>query len=83
MVYLFGSLARAESGPDSDVDILVVMPDGTHRRRTAKFLHTRLFGIPAAVDIVVATRGDIERYRDTPGLVFSSALGEGRLLYAA
>jgi predicted nucleotidyltransferase len=35
-IIVFGSAARGEMQPDSDVDLLVVMPDGTHRRRTAQ-----------------------------------------------
>ena len=32
-IILFGSAARGQAGPDSDIDLLVVMPEGTHRRR--------------------------------------------------
>ena len=35
---LFGSAARGEMEPESDIDLLVVMPEGTHRRRTAQHL---------------------------------------------
>ena len=35
-VILFGSAARGEMGPDSDLDMLVIVPEGTHRRRTAQ-----------------------------------------------
>jgi predicted nucleotidyltransferase len=82
-IVLFGSAARGQMGPDSDVDVLVVMPDGTHRRRAAQYIHTRLFGIPFAVDVVVATPSDLSRHRDNPGLVYREALEEGRDLYAA
>ena len=40
-IILFGSAARGEMGPDSDVDVLVVMPNGVHRRRTAQHLLLR------------------------------------------
>jgi predicted nucleotidyltransferase len=82
-IILFGSAARGESEPDSDVDVLVVMPDGTHRRRTAQYLHTRLFGIPFGVDILVATPSDLRRHRRNPGLIYRTILEEGRELYAA
>ena len=45
-IILFGSAARGEMGPDSDVDVLVVMPNGVHRRRTAQHLHIEMRGIP-------------------------------------
>ncbi len=38
-IVLFGSAARGEMGPHSDVDLLIVMPDGVHRRATAQRLH--------------------------------------------
>lgn len=82
-IILFGSAARGEAGPDSDVDILVVMPDGTMRRKTAQYLHTQLFGIPMAVDIVVATPSDIEKHMNSIGMIYRSILEEGRELYAA
>lgn len=82
-IILFGSVARDEAGPDSDVDVLVVMPDGTNRRKTAQFLHTQLHGIDVSVDILVATPSDLERYADSPGLIYRTILAEGKELYAA
>jgi len=82
-VVLFGSAVRGETGPDSDVDLLVVMPDGTNRRRISQYIHTQLFAIPVAVDVVVATPSDLERHRDNPGLIYRTILEEGRELYAA
>jgi predicted nucleotidyltransferase len=38
-IILFGSAARGEMGADSDVDLLIVMPNGTHRRHTAQHLY--------------------------------------------
>jgi len=81
-IILFGSAARGEMGPDSDVDVLVVMPEGTHRLNTMGYLHTRLFGIPLAVDIIVATLSDLEKHRDTSGLIYKTILSEGVQLYA-
>jgi predicted nucleotidyltransferase len=82
-IVLFGSAARGEVGPESDVDVMVVMPDGTHRRHTAQFLHTRMMGIGLPVDILVATAKDLEMYGDSIGLVCRRVLREGRDLYAA
>lgn len=82
-IILFGSAARGQMGPDSDLDLLVVMPDGVHRRRTAQRIYRNLFGVSAAVDIVVATASDLEKHKDTIGLVYRRALREGRDVYAA
>ncbi len=81
-IILFGSAARGTMGPDSDLDVLVVMPDGTHRRRTAQLLHERV-RTPLAFDILVATPRDLDLYRDSPGLIYRTVLREGTELYAA
>lgn len=82
-IILFGSAVRAEMGPHSDIDVLVVMPEGTHRLHTAQELHRRMFGMPAAVDIVVATPADLDQHRDTIGLIYRDVLRDGREIYAA
>lgn len=82
-IILFGSAARGEMGPDSDLDVLVVMPDGTHRRHTGEYLHTQLFGIPYGIDIMVATPTDLEKHRHNIGLIYYAILDEGKELYAA
>jgi predicted nucleotidyltransferase len=82
-VVLFGSAARGEMRPDSDIDLLIVMPDGTHRRRTAQYLYGRLGSDRPPVDLVVATESDILDHGDVPGYVYRDALREGRELYAA
>ena len=82
-IILFGSAARAEMGPDSDIDVLVVMPEGVHRRRTAQLLYRQIRGLGVPFDILVATPNDLERHRDNIGLVYQSVLREGREVYAA
>ena len=82
-ILVFGSAARGTMGPDSDIDLLVVMPEGTHRRRTAQHLYRTVRGIGLPFDIVVATPGDLEKHKDTIGLVYRRVLQEGREVYAA
>jgi predicted nucleotidyltransferase len=82
-IILFGSAARGEMGPDSDVDVLVVMPDGTHRRHTAQDIYPKLIGVGIAVDVLVATPTDLERFGDNIGLVYHEIIRDGRELYAA
>jgi len=82
-VVLFGSHARGEAGPNSDMDFLVITRPGRHRRDTAKAIYRRLSKIGYAVDIVVVTVDDVALHRDSPGLVISKALDEGVDVYAA
>jgi len=82
-IILFGSAVRGEVGPDSDIDVLVVMPEGTHRRRTAQLLYRQINGVGAPFDILVATPSDLEKHRDNIGLIYRTVLREGKEVYAA
>lgn len=82
-VVLFGSQARGETHTHSDVDLLVVMPDGTPRRRIAQRLYTNIRGVGVPVDYLVATPSVLHRHRDNPGLIYREALRTGREVYAA
>ena len=80
-IVLFGSAARGEMGPDSDLDILVVMSDGAHRRRTAQEAYKCLKGMGIAKDVVVATESDVREHSNNPSLVLYPALRFGKELY--
>jgi len=82
-IILFGSAARGQMGPRSDVDLLVVMRDGTHRRHTAQSIYLDLSGTGIAKDVVVVTESDVRLYGDNPSLVLFPALREGREVYRA
>jgi predicted nucleotidyltransferase len=82
-IILFGSAARGTMGPDSDLDLLVVAEPPVHRRHLAQDIYERMFGVGQAVDIIVATPEDLERYGESPALVYRSALKEGKEVYAA
>jgi len=82
-IILFGSLARGDAARHSDIDVLVVAPEGSHRRKTAQAIYRGLLGFGRPVDVVVATPSDLELYRDSPGLIYREALREGKELYAA
>lgn len=82
-IILFGSAARGELGPDSDIDLLVVKAGVPHRGRLAEEIYLGLFGIAAPVDVIVVTPEDVEAYREAVGTVIRPALREGRELYAA
>jgi predicted nucleotidyltransferase len=82
-IILFGSAARAEAGPDSDLDLLVVKSGVVHRRRLAQRIYRHLIGIEVPVDILVVTPEDIEAHRDEVGTIIGPALREGREVYVA
>ena len=81
-IILFGSAARGEMGPHSDLDILVVKSGADHWGLSGE-IRRALRGVNAAVDLVVATPEDIEQYKDSHPLVYKPALREGRVMYEA
>src|ERR1700678_624191 len=82
-IVLFGSAARGEMGPDSDVDLLVVKGGKFNRWRVTTAIYRHLIGADAPVDVVVVTPEEVERCRDTHCLVICPALKEGRVVYGA
>lgn len=83
-IYLFGSHARGEAGPDSDLDILVVVPDdATPNRRGSRLAYQALRGTGVAADVLVWTRGYFESRRHLKASLSATVTSEGRLLYAA
>jgi len=82
-ILLFGSAAAGRMDEHSDLDVLVIMPDGTHRRRAAQQIYLGLQGLGIAKDIVVATPRDIEEYGNNPSLILYPALTQGKEIYRA
>ena len=82
-IVLFGSAARGETAPESDLDVLSVMPEGTHRRHTAQYLYQTISGVKVPFDLLVATPNDLEKHKDNIGLIYRTILREGRVVYAA
>jgi predicted nucleotidyltransferase len=80
-IVLFGSAVRGKMGPDSDLDVLVIVRGPAHRRFLAQEIYRNLHGIPLPVDVVVATEQDIERHGDSVGTILRPALREGEVIY--
>jgi predicted nucleotidyltransferase len=81
-IILFGSAARGEMGPDSDIDLLVVKSGAFNRLHLAQGIHLRFFGLAVPVDVIVVTPEDIEVYRHKVGAIIGPALAEGKEIYA-
>ncbi len=80
-IILFGSHARGSAGPDSDVDLLVVMPVAGSKREQTIEIRKAIAGIGLAKDVVVATPEEVERYKNIVGTIIHPALREGKVLY--
>ena len=84
-VVLFGSRARGDARPDSDVDLLVVdeRPFGDDHDRFEELgrLFRALRGLLVAKDVLLFSRDEIERWRHSDYHVIGTAMKEGRVLY--
>lgn len=79
-IILFGSAARGEMGRNSDVDLLIIK-GGKDELELMALIYGNLRGVGAAVDAIVVSPEDVERYRDSHALVIKPALREGRIVY--
>ena len=83
-IYLFGSVARGDAGPDSDYDLLIVVPDAAPpRQRRSRLAYEVLRGTGAAADVLVCTRSYFEDRRSLKASLPGTVLREGRLLHGA
>ena len=82
-IILFGSYARGTGGPDSDVDLLVVMDVKDSKRRQAVEINLALSDRTFPLDLIVVTPEEFEKYRDIVGHILYPAVREGKILYDA
>jgi predicted nucleotidyltransferase len=82
-IYLFGSKARGDDGPDSDYDLLVVIPDDAPEQfRSGGVGHAAIGAVGVSKDILVCTIGFFERRSRVKASLPATVLREGKLLYA-
>ena len=79
-IILFGSAARGDMRAKSDLDVLVVK-DGGNRRRVRRRIYRRLPRGLRRVDLIVASKDEVEAHKDTPWFPIEPARREGRVLY--
>jgi len=82
-IVLFGSAARGEMGPNSDLDTLVVVPNDRDCHEVTDLWTRSLRGLGCAKDVVVVRQAAVEQYGDNPYLIIHTALTEGKELYRA
>lgn len=81
-IVLFGSVARGDDGPDSDIDLMVVLPVLDYRQRHAVEAAVRqAITAPVPVQVFVTDERECQRRRDVVGSQHYWPLREGRVLY--
>lgn len=81
-IYLFGSTARGDAGPDSDYDLLVIVPDdASPERQRSRLAYEALWPVGRAGDVVVMRRGHFDARRHVTASLPATILSEGKLLY--
>ena len=79
-IVLFGSVARGDDGPDSDIDLLVVLPIVGRRHDTAVSVMTALRDLPVPLNVVVVDSTRFEEEARVPGII-RVAMREGKTLW--
>lgn len=79
-IILFGSAVRGDMNRHSDVDLLIIK-EGADALELMGEIYMNLDGVGAAVDAVVVTPDDVERYKDSHAVIVKPALQEGRVVY--
>jgi len=81
-IYLFGSVARNDSGPESDFDFCVVLPDDAPPSAYRPGVHRTLWDLGTAVDVVRWPASDFDlRAAHVRASLPATILREGRVLY--
>ena len=80
-IILFGSRARGQARPDSDLDLLVVLPEAPHRRAAAVAIMRERRDLPVGKDVIVTTPEQLAERGQVNGLIYKAALEEGQALY--
>jgi predicted nucleotidyltransferase len=81
-IILFGSHARGDAGPDSDIDLLVVMPVAGSVWEKALEIKLALPHRFIPVDVIVTTPEDFAWRKDIVGTIEWPATREGKVMYA-
>ena len=80
---MFGSTARDEAGPDSDYDLMVIVPDDAPARLEDPAAgYDAMRGLPRSGDFLVWTRQSFEKRLHLKASLPSPILRDGELLYA-
>ena len=83
-IYLFGSTGRGDAGPDTDYDLMIMVPDDVPAElKDCRVGYRALSGLGIAKDILVWTRDKFDKRLHLKASLPSTVVEEGKLLYGA
>ena len=80
-VILFGSYARGEAGPDSDLDLFVELDPPLPTRGRSSHIKRLFDPYPCPMDIVVYSPQEVAYWKQAPASLVATVLREGKVLY--
>ncbi len=80
-IIMFGSAARGEMGPNSDVDLLVIKGGEYNQNKITREIYINMIGIDQSVDVILVTPEQVEKYKDVNYLIIAPAIREGKEIY--
>ena len=81
-IYLFGSMARGDEGPDSDYDLMVIVGDDSPSEKTrSRLAYQVLRGTGTAADVLVSTKTYFEERLHVAASLPATIIREGKLVY--
>jgi len=80
-IILFGSYALGTATPDSDLDLLVVMNTDQPRNKRSVPIRLMFSPVPCAMDILVYTPDEIEKWNGVTNHIVTEAYLDGRVVY--
>ena len=81
-VILFGSYAKGDAGPDSDLDLFVELDPPLPKRGRSSLIKELFDPYPGPMDIVVYSPEEVAYWKQAPASLVATVLREGKVLYA-
>ena len=80
-IVLFGSRARGDARPNSDLDLLIRAESGEPRYARSPRYYLSLADLFPEEDILVYTPEEVQEWSGVPNAIVTAAIREGRVLF--